>query len=260
MKALKITAIFIVLSGILAISSINSKFGTAKAEDSDLVLKNFWPAPMSLYPGAKIYPLSDTITVTGSKLKMAWFRTKDEPYQIAMYYSQIWENYGYFVTQDVHPLGGRVSAIDPSSNLLRQVIMLKQDNKTTVFLSMNIGKMQHLNGIKTSEKTSLPIMPGAEGILSFDSSDKMATSTIITYVDREKVKTNVNFYKQQMLSKGYTLSKQNTEFQKLPNAVKNKVQILIFNRNDEEVTVTIAPVPDSHRTRVHIAKMRGKGE
>ena len=260
MKASKIIAITLLISGIFVISFVNTSFNNAKAEYSVEILKNFWPAPMANYPQAKIFPLSDSMTVTGSKLKMAWFRIADEPYKIAMYYSRIWKNKGYFVTENVHPMGGRVSAVDPGSNLLRQIVMIKQGKKTTVFISMNIGKMQHLNSINASSKTSLPVYPGAEGILAFDSSDKMATSTVITYVDREDVKSNVSFYIQQMTAKGYSLSKQNDEFHKLPGVVKDTVQILIFNRNNEEVTVTIAPVPGSKRTRVHIAKMRGKGE
>ncbi|MBN2724392.1 MAG: hypothetical protein JXR95_10010 [Deltaproteobacteria bacterium] len=259
-QLIKISTVIFIAAGIILTSWLRSgEIKKADANYNPVIMRNFWPAPMPSYPTANEYPLSSRMKAGSSPMKMSWFRTTDEPLQITNFYSRYWKNLGHYVTEDVTPIGGKVSALDLKSNLLRQVVVSRKDGESTVFVSMIMGKLAKLSRV-TQKSVSIPVYPGAEGLMSFDSKDAIGDSTVINYVDRGTMADNVAFYNQQMAQKGYTVSSTQKQFKHIPGKMKGNMKILIFQKDDEEITVTLSPVPSSSRIRVHVTRMIGKGQ
>ena len=147
-------------------------------------LNNFWPAPMPAYPMAQEMPLSEDMFVGRSRMKMVWFQTADEPLRVASFYRNFWESAGYYVTQDVHPYGGKVASMDLKHNLLRQVVMTRDGEMTTVYVSLIMGSPAHMLASGAGD-TQLPVMPGAEGVTHIGSRDALANTSVLVYVNRE---------------------------------------------------------------------------
>lgn len=259
-NTLKTLTVLIIVAGLGITAWVRSaEIKKASADYNPGVMKDFWPAHMPSYPGAKEYPMSARMKAGSSPMKMSWFRTKDEPLQITQFYGNYWRNLGHYITEEVTPLGGKVSAIDLKANLLRQVIVSRKNGETMVFVSMVMGQMSALSRV-TNKSVAIPVYPGAEGIMSFDSKDKVGDSTVLNYVNRGTIEDNIAFYDIQMAQRGYKPSSSQKHVKHMPSDVTKNIKILIYEKNDEEVTVTLSRIPDSSRIRVHVARMIGKGE
>ncbi|MDA3863016.1 MAG: hypothetical protein PF689_04025 [Deltaproteobacteria bacterium] len=259
---IKYLSFVLLITGILATAWFSSKqTRTAQAFNLNQNIRNYWSAEMPVYPNVKEIPLSSNMNVSNTKMKMTWFRTNDIPLEVGNHYSSIWENQGHYVTKDVHPQGGKVSALDLKNNLLRQIIMQRKGDKTIVFVSLIMGQLTNLTkNDKEVDSKIIPIYPGSEGITSFGSNDKSGASKVITYINRGRINDNITFYKLEMQNRGYKLNKTN-EFGKLATKkFTREVKILIFSKDKEEVTVSISEIENSNRVRVHISRITGKGE
>ena len=258
----KIIIISIFTSSVVVSAWYSSdRIRTASASYSPLIMRNFWSAPMPSYPTAKEYPLSDKMSLANTRVKISWFRSTDEPLQIARYYSDIWKSKGYFVTEDITPFGGKVSSVDIKDNLQRQIVMEKKGKETTVFVSLIMGQLMKLSNIDPkSSNPVVPIYPGAEGLISFGSDDKLSQSSSISYVDRGTISDNISFYKKEMASRGYSLSTDTAkQLSNIPKKYKS-MTMLIFTRGTEESSITISSIAGSQKTRVNITRVTGKGE
>ncbi len=222
-------------------------------------LNNFWPAPMPSYPMVQEMPLSEDMSVGRARMKMAWFRTPDEPLKVAMFYRNFWESAGHYVTQDVHPYGGRVASMDLAHNLLRQVVMTRDGDVTTVYVSLIMGSPAQMLATGASD-TALPVMPGAEGVTHIGTRDALANTSVLVYVNRESMQDNVAYYMNEMAARGYRPAAENERAGQVAEKMGTGVRVLVFSREGEEVTVTLTPVEDSGMVRVHLARVRGKGE
>ncbi|MGM0596425.1 MAG: hypothetical protein ACQES9_05235 [Myxococcota bacterium] len=261
-KQIKYLSFILLIAGILATAWLSSKkTGTAHAFKNHPDLRNYWTAEMPSYPNAKEYPLSSKMNVSNTKMKMAWFQTNDIPLDVGKHYGSIWKNKGHYVTKDVHPLGGKVSALDLKNNLLRQVIMQRKNDKTIVFVSLIMGQLTNLTkNDKEVDSKIIPIYPGSEGITSFGSDDKSGNSKVVTFINRGRVNDNVTFYKLEMQNRGYKLNNTNNFGKLATKKFSKKVKILIFSKDKEEMTVSISEIENSNRVRVHISRITGKGE
>ncbi|MBU1241847.1 hypothetical protein KKD52_17270 [Myxococcota bacterium] len=237
---------------------LSARESGATASRAPTSMHRFWPAPMPAYPMAQEMPMSDDMVMGQARMKMAWFRTADEPLKVSLYYEGIWESAGYYVTREVHPYGGKVAALDLKSNLLRQVVMTREGDQTSVYVSLIMGSpSQLMKGGATD--TALPLMAGAEGVTQLGSRDPLANTSVIAYVDRETVEDNVIFYQKEMPARGYTLSADHAKLKDITEKMGTNINVMIFAREGEEVTISVSPVDDSSLTRVHITRVRGKG-
>jgi hypothetical protein len=262
-KILTISLLLLAVGGVAFWNS--TKIKRAGANYSPLIMKSFWNAPMPTYPGAKEMPLSQKMTMGNTKVKMAWFRTQDEPLAVARYYTNIWRNRGHHITEDIHPFGGKVSAIDIKYNLQRQLIMERKGTQTTVFVSLIMGKLMKLSNVNPKAETPLiPIYPGAEGIMSYGSNDRLSNSKTISFVSRGSMEDTIAFYETEMTSRGFKLATNSIDklkkLKNLPTQLKSKMTLLVFAKDKEEISVSISSIEGSKRTRVQINKMEGKGE
>jgi hypothetical protein len=257
----KLNKVFIV--GILACGIVlgawidSTRTKNAYASYSPKVMRDYWPAPMPKYPMSKEFPLSQKMSVSNANMKMSWFKSSDEPLDIAKFYAGIWKRAGHYVEKNIHPLGGKVSSYEPRTGLQRQIILNKKGKITTVYVSLIMGQFKASN---SSEDTVLPIYPGAEGIIKTGSRDKLSDSNIISYVDREDVYNNVLFYKRSMIARGYKYAEEQKNLTKVANQLNSNIKHLIFKKGNEEVSITISPLKGSKRTRVVMTRMIGKGQ
>ncbi len=247
---------FVAITAMAWVMSARESGATASKKPQSM--HRFWPAPMPSYPLAREMPMSEDMYMGQARMKMAWFQTPDEPIKVANFYEGVWESAGYYVTREVHPYGGKVAAMDLKTNLLRQVMMTRDGAETTVYVSLIMGSPTQLLGSPTAE-LQLPVVPGAEGITQMGSRDPMANTSVIVYVNRETIQDNVGFYKTEMASRGYRLSADRSKIREISEKMGMDVQLLIFEREGEEVTVSISQVEDSRMTRVHMTRVRGKG-
>jgi len=258
----RFTRIFLMTIAFFAVSAtawfLSARESGATAARAPRSMHRFWPAPMPTYPMAQEMPMSDDMVMGQARMKMAWFRTADEPLKVALYYEGLWETAGYYVTREVHPYGGKVAALDLKSNLLRQVVMTRDGDQTSVYVSLIMGSPSQLMKGGAAD-TALPLMPGAEGVTQLGSRDPLANTSVIAYVDRETVEDNVIFYKKEMSSRGFGLSADQDKLKALTEELGTNIQVMIFSREGEEVTISVSPLDDSELTRVHITRVRGKG-
>jgi len=258
----RFTRIFFLTVAFVAVSAtawfLSARESGATAARAPKNMNRFWPAPMPAYPMAQEMPMSDDMVMGQARMKMAWFRTADEPLKVALFYEGVWETAGHYVTREVHPYGGKVAALDLKSNLLRQVVMTRDGAETSVYVSLIMGSpAQLMKGGATD--TALPLMAGAEGVTQLGSRDPLANTSVIAYVDRETVEDNVIFYQKEMAARGYQLSGDQARLKSITDDLGSNISVMIFAREGEEVTISVSPVDDSELTRVHITRVRGKG-
>lgn len=258
----KLVRIVLVITAVVGMGMTTWAF-SPKVPDARAVktrsLNNFWPAPMPSYPMVQEMPLSEEMFVGRSRMKMVWFQTSDEPLNVASFYRNFWESAGYYVTQDVHPYGGKIASIDLKHNLLRQVVMTRDGEMTTVYVSLVMGSPVQMLA-SGAHDTQIPIMPGAEGVTHIGSRDALANTSVLVYVNRETIEDNMSFYMQEMVARGYRPAAENARAAQVTERLGSAVRVLIFSKESEEVTVTLTPVEDSGMVRVHVTRVRGKGE
>lgn len=237
---------------------LSARSSDASADRQGRSMHRFWPAPMPTYPMAREMPMSDDMVMGQARMKMAWFRTPDEPLKVAHFYEGVWETAGYYVTREVHPHGGKVAALDLKTNLLRQVVMTRDGDQTSVYVSLIMGSASQLMS-GASVDSALPMMPGAEGVTQLGSRDPLANTSVVAYLNRETLEDNVVFYQKEMAARGYQLSRDQAKLKSLTAELGTGIHVLIFTREGEEVTVSISPLEESQLTRVNLTRVRGKG-
>ena len=254
---IKIFTVIFVCSGIAFLGLLaGGEHTKAQAKRDHDIMKGYYGVPMPRYPGAKEYPLSQEMAVGQSPMKMSYFVTRDDPLKVARYYADRWRVANYHVTNEVTLVGGNVSAMDIKTGVIRQVIITKQsEDRYMVFPS--VTRQPH--AVKTSVAGKLglgekpPVFPGSEGVMSFGSDDPKTNTKVTRFVNFGGMKANVDFYKNEMASRGWTLRKLVDE---LP-VVGKKHQLLIFQKGLQEVTVNFTSVSEeSDQVRVHITHVK----
>ncbi len=233
----------------VTVLGIHNGTGSHEAHAADTSLPaDYWPEPMTVYPGVSVMPLSSDMNLgRDNQVRMAWFTTEDEPLAVVKFYENHWNQAGYFVSRDVTPYGGRVSAVDPRTGVLRQITLSKEGGKTTVFMSMALSAPHDLD--KTPE--DIPVYPGAESVISFTSNDALTSSDVVTFMDAGTAEDNASFYKNKLAELGYSLTKETTN---------NGVHMLVFSRAKEEITISVIWEASMKMSKVHVARIKGKGE
>ncbi len=258
----RLTRFSILFLALVAVSAtawaLSARSSDASAGRQPRSMHRFWPAPMPAYPMAKEMPMSEDMVMGQARMKMAWFRTADEPLQVARFYEGIWETAGYYVTREVHPHGGKVAALDLKANLLRQVVMTREGDQTSVYVSLIMGSPSQLMSGGAGDP-ALPMMAGAEGVTQMGSRDPLANTSVIAYLNREAIEDNVVFYQKEMAARGYRLSGDAEKLKTLAAELGTGITVMIFSREGEEVTISISPLEESQLTRVHMTRVRGKG-
>ena len=245
----KILLMAVLVTAVTALGIYNTESHSWDAVAAESTLPpDYWPEPMAVYPGANLIPFSRDMNLgRDNALRMAWFTTQDEPLAVARFYEDRWTTSGYFVNKDINPYGGRISSVDPRTGVLRQVTMSREGDMTTVFVSMLLGTPREVD--RTPE--DIPVYPGAEGVISFSSNDVLTASDVVTFMDAGTVEDNVRFYKNRLAQHSYSL-KRETE--------RKGVHMLVFSRGSEEITVSIIWDSSLKMSKVHVARIKGKGE
>jgi hypothetical protein len=212
-------------------------------------LAHYYPAPMPHYPGVTERPIVGEQTVGGSSMKMTYFSTRDIPARVNDFYAGEWRRAGYYVTEDITPKGGMVSAYDSVEGLMRQVVILARTGQTLVFPAMVTEPVRVME--TTSVPPELPLYPGASGMVVTAARDAIGKSHTVSYMDDGAIEANVTFYKAAMQRGGW----QDETRAETNKDVGDDVRILVFTRDGAECTVNFLKVDEAH-TRVHVTLVR----
>ncbi len=251
--AIKIFTVIFVCSGIAFLGLLaGGEYTSARARMDQDPMKGYYEVDMPSYPGARETPLSKSMSAGEAPMKMSYFVTQDDPLKVAGFYADRWKVAEYHVTEDVSLTGGNVSAVDLKSGVIRQIIITQQsEGRYLVFPSVTkqpLG-MQTSTANKLGPSDKPPVFPGSEGVSSFGSDDPETNTNVTRFINFGGIKANVDFYKNEMAARGWSLQKMVDE---LPGLGK-KHQMLVFNREGQEVTVNISALSEeSKQVRVHI--------
>jgi hypothetical protein len=228
---------------------------TARARRDPDLIRGYYPVPMPRYPGAKEYPLTRSMKVGQSGLKMSYFYTRDDPLKVANFYADRWLTKGYHVTRDITLAGGSVSALDVKAGVTRQVLIQKKGRTTAVFPSVYSGLTQLTPNVATGADPitdTPPVFPGAEGVMTFGSKDHDHTNKVTMFLDHGGLEANVEFYKVEMVVRGWI---QKTHFDGVPGRDSSH-HVLLFKKSGREVTINLMRVGKTNQVRVHITEVK----
>jgi len=212
-------------------------------------MAHFWPAPMPAYPGALTRPMVGDQMQGGSTLKMAYFTTKDSPAKVGDYFAAEWRERGYYVTEDLTPNGGSISAFDSVAGMMRQVVLVVRQGRTMGFPAVVTEPVRMLQ--PTAVPPDVPLYPGAASVLVTAARDPLGRSTVVTYLDDGPLEANLVFYKTEMGRRGWVDETKATTHKD----VGDDVRLLLFTRDGSECSVNFLKI-DEARTRVHLTLVK----
>jgi hypothetical protein len=253
-KLAKVTVVVFIAAGIASLGLMaGGKHQGARARREVDRMRGYYPAPMPQYPGVKEYPMGSSLSVGSSPLKMSYFFTPDDTLRVASFYAAQWNAAGHYVTEDISPSGGIVSAYDPGKGILRQVLIKRQPDRTAVYPSLLAEPLRPATG---NHATSLdvPLYPGAEGVLRFGARDPGHRSKVTLYTNYGGLVNNVDFFRTRLPEQGWKEVKS-----KAPAVLPaNTNQTLTFHKGRRELTVNLTQMDSEGRVRVHIAEATGQ--
>lgn len=160
------------------------------------------------YPGAEVFPMGDRARVNEREFGIYYFTTKAPPLQVADYYRKIWEEAGqivYFTKSGVD--GAAVGYVDLKTMAARSVSLWRQGKLTYGFPAVVFGIAVPSSSDRTPEIGGVPILPGGEGISSYESLEAGAKFLTVAYSNRASLLKNESFYLREMGQRGWQLSK-----------------------------------------------------
>jgi len=221
-------------------------------EDVDL-MRGYYPVPMPHYPGATEFPLGRQLRAAGTPMKMSYFFTRDDPLKIGRFYTGHWRQAGYHVTEDITWRGGVVAAYDPATGILRQVLIRRRGNRSSVFPSVLERPMRPSTSSGDRSK-DVPLYPGSEGVISFDSKDTGFHGRVTMSTNYGGMANNVEFYRTKLPAQGWHEMESNTPSPLPPE----DGQTLRFHKGSRELTVAITLLDSEQRVRVYLAEAAGQ--
>lgn len=253
-KLARITVLITLAAGIalLGLLSGGEQPGARAHEDVDL-MRGHYPAPMPHYPGATERPLGSQLQAAGAPMKMSYFFTRDDPLRIGRFYTGRWRHAGYHVTEDITWRGGVVAAYDPATGILRQVLIRRRGNRSTVFPSMVVRPMRPATASQGRPK-DVPIYPGSEGVISFDSRDAGFRGRVTLSTNYGGMTNNVEFFRAKLEEQGWKEVASKTPSPLPPETS----QTLRFHKASRELTVAVTLLDAEQRVRVYLAEATGR--
>ncbi|HEY3356967.1 MAG TPA: hypothetical protein VGQ83_27200 [Polyangia bacterium] len=212
-------------------------------------MAGYWPAPMPTYPGSAPRPIVGDQTVGGSAMKLAYFTTPDIPARVGDFYAEEWRKAGLYVTEDITPKGGSVSAYDAVEGVMRQIVILARAGQTMVFPALVTEPVRVME--PATVPPEIPVYPGATGVLVTTARDPIARSQVVAYMDEGPIEANLTFYKGEMQRLGWA----NETKAETHKDVGDDARILVYTRDGAECTVNFLKIDDTH-TRVHVTLVR----
>jgi len=252
-KLAKVTVVVFIAAGIafLGLMAGGQHKGAEARKEVDRMRGHF-PAPMPHYPGAKEFPMGDTLTVGTNRMKMSYFHTRDDSLRVASFYAAQWNAAGHYVTEDISPAGGIVAAYDPAKGILRQVLIKRQARTTAVYPSLVMEPMRPATGGHASSP-DVPVYPGAEGVLRFGARDPGHKSSVTMYTNYGGLVNNVEFFRTELPGRGWREVK--SKGGRLLPAEYH--QNLTFHKGKRELTVNLTQMDREGRVRAHITEATG---
>jgi hypothetical protein len=214
---------------------------------SIVLLAGTLPADVDIqpYPGAEVFPMGDRARVNNREFRIYYFTTKTPHLQVAEYYRKLWEKEGHivFFTRD-GSMGAAVGYVDLETKVSHSVSLWRQGTLTYGFPAVIGGLAVPASSESSPEVGGVPIHPGGEGISSYESLERGARFTTVSYSNRASLLKNESFYLREMGQRGWELSKRHAiEDQK--NAV-----MLDFQKGRLKMSITLAWMPEHQRCSV----------
>jgi hypothetical protein len=208
-------------------------------------MAGFFSLAMPRYPAAEEIPAGPS-RVGGSRVKMAYFVTEDEPAKVAAYYAGAWRQKLFFVRHDVTHRGGFVSAIDAESQLVYQVMLQVEGNKTLVFPSETALPGR---AAQTDEPPPLPLPLGSHVLLTSGSRETVGDARVNLSVNEEGLEKNLAHFEREARGAGWGL-----EGKPGSGAMAPGHHMLVFRKGDRELTVDLGVIAGK-RVRVHLMEV-----
>jgi len=252
-KLARITIIVTMAAGIAFLGLLSG--GTqkdARARLDEDAISGHFPVAMPSYPGAREYPLGSRLQVGTDSMIMSYFVTPDDPMAVGRFYAAQWNAAGHHVTEDISLQGGVVAAYNPNTGVLRQLLLRREGNRTMAFPSVATKPLRP-TGEAPAETDDVPIIPGAEGVLSFGATDPGHQSRVLMFTNYSGLANNVDFYRNNLPALGWTEQASKAQIPLHSEAH----QTLNFQKGARELTITLTVVDGEQRIRAHIVDATG---
>lgn len=215
-------------------------------------MRAYFPAEMPHYPGAQMAPAGASL-VSGSRSRLAYFFSADEPAKIADYFGSAWRKEGFWVRQSVTHLGGTVSAVDSKSGRVFQLLLSRQGDRTLAFPSV----LEGLGGQQTSTAAPpVPAYPRSRQLLDTLSEAGPHRARVLVSVNGGTPAENWSHYRAALAGAGYRQEERKGGSARQAPSLAQTLRVY-RHRNGSELTIVITPL-DSEQTRVHLTVVEGR--
>ncbi|MCA9665840.1 MAG: hypothetical protein KC503_09640 [Myxococcales bacterium] len=220
----------------------------------------YFPPDMPRYPEVIELPAGPSTLLGGSKSRMSFFTTKDDPLAVARFYKRFWQSRKLWVRDDVTHVGGAVSAFDERRNRMYQVLLIVRRGRTVAFPSMTEAPLRVLQTHRVAPP--LPLMAESRVLMAMESEDKPARARIVLSLNDGGLEGNIKHYSAAAQAKGFALQRPKEHAahaaleKKRQERLGPQTRVLLFVKgNGEEITVNLTAL-SKKRVRAHITWVR----
>ena len=210
-------------------------------------MAGYYAAGMPRYPGSQEMPAGPASEVGGTRVRMSFFTTKDEPAKVGRFYENYWLERKLFVNKDVTHVGGVVSAVDQSGGRVFQAMIMRRNQRTMVFPSVTRSPLEADNS--AGHQPKVPLFPDSKAVITLASKEGDTQALVTLSVNNGTLKDNMAHYERELRAAGY-----HKETLKQPAELGPEQRILLFRNESGEVTVNLTAMGE-RRTRVHLMEI-----
>jgi hypothetical protein len=227
----------------------------ATARRGQQPMTGYFPPDMPRYPEVSELPAGPRTDFGGSRVRMSFFTTADEPARIAGFYRRFWRSRRLFVREDITHLGGVVSAIDEAKGFVYQVLIMARGGHSLVFPSVT----QHPMAAGQSDKQPPPLAlyPESRVLYSLSSQDEGMRSQLVLAVSGDGLHENLKHYRSALVAAGFRAENDPARKDKGEEVAAGTHHVMVYrDEAGAEITINLTALDDK-RVRVHIMKVEG---
>jgi len=189
--------------------------------------------------------VSENINQDGMQLSIKTFRSTDSIEEVLSFYREVWHKDGDIPGYVENMLGdwSIISQLRDDSNVALQ-LKTAEDGSTEGFLSIALKS----HG-RSQPEINFPMPDGTEKFTSSYTEEDDAQVHTMTLLSTQSVGNAVNFYRSNMVRKGWTLAKDED--------IEGN-QIMLFNRKADRLELVISQL-DVEKTVIHVNRVQRDG-
>jgi hypothetical protein len=211
-------------------------------------MDDYYGEHMPRYPDVTELPAGPESRLGGTRVRMSYFATKDEPAKVARFYEGFWRSRRFFVRRDVTHLGGVVSAVDPETQVIYQALITRRGSSTDVFPSVTTEPLAVADA--EADPPPVELFPESRAVSAMTTEEGQTRARIHLSINEGGLEANLTHYQAALQAAGFQ-----PETTEQPEELPKDMRVLLYRGQGREITVNLKALDDK-QVRVHLMEVK----